>query len=114
MTNGYVALNRVFAVGNRTTNLDRLLRGEGQDPNWFCCADGTVLSVIAGGGTYCSPKGDSGPYSAVEVWWPGQPEPTGYVPVDEVRAYVEEHGGIVAVGATEAEARTVASDLGAA
>jgi hypothetical protein len=69
-------------------------------PNWFECADGTRLSVVAGGGTYCTPRPEfgadpeySGPFTAVEVWWPDAGEPEGFVDVDLVKAFVAEHGG---------------------
>ena len=90
--------------------------------NRITCADGFSLSVIAGYGTYCSPRpGDddgvaedySGPYTLVEVGYPSQrPEPWdgrwsercddpeeptssvyGYVPVEWVRDLIESHGG---------------------
>lgn len=109
------ALLAIFDRGNRTLNLERLRRGEGMDPNWFRCADGTEISVVAGGGTYCSPRPGyggvptdySGPFAAVEVWWPGADEPTGWVPVVEVIDFVREHGGAVAVASTQEEVRRV-------
>ena len=79
------------------------------------CADGFMMSVIAGGGAYSSPRyNDPGPYSHVEVGFPSErPEPwddmwEGYldggsidptesvypwVPIDDVRALVASHGG---------------------
>lgn len=98
------ALEDVIAHGNRTLNLDKLRRGEGVGPNWFRCADGTVLSIIAGGGAYSLPKED-GPFTHVEVWWPGDDEPSGYVEVERVRHYVEAHGGVRAVASDERAAR---------
>lgn len=98
------ALEAVFADGNRTLDMARIRAGGGFGPNWFRCADGTALSVIAGGGTYCSPRRDSGPFDEVEVWWPETDEPTWHVPVEVVRAFVAQHGGVVGVGASEAEA----------
>lgn len=91
------SLERIFAEGNRTFDIDRIGRGEGYGPNWVRCGDGTVISVVAGGGTYCSPRQDFGPFVAVEVWWPDADEPTGHVPVEEVRAFVAQHGGVVSV-----------------
>lgn len=102
---GDEALERVFAEGNRTSNIDRLRSGDGYGPNWFRCADGTVLSVIAGDGTWCDPFQGRGPFTAVEVWWPGEDEPEGQVAVDRIRDFVRTHGGIVGVGRTEADAR---------
>ena len=79
-------LEHIIANGNRTSDPDKIrsLRGA----NKIRCADGFEMSVIAGEGTYCSPRPDrygligdvpgdyAGPYSAVEVGFPSQrPEP---------------------------------------
>jgi len=68
-------------------------RPQGQTPNRITCADGFTISVIAGPGTYCTPrpalldglpdglvsnapKDYPGPYAAVEVGYPSvRPEP---------------------------------------
>lgn len=102
------ALDRVLARGNR---------GVGSDypSSKITCADGFTLSVIAGGGTYCTPRpsllpGESdglcsnvgsdypGPYTEVEVGFPSaRPEPWGQwqewaedtaEPTDTVYGYV--------------------------
>ena len=74
------------------------------------CADGFELSVIAGFAAYCTPRpgyGDvprdyRGPYTAVEVMPLNAPMPegwrndggiAGWVPVEDVRALIESHGG---------------------
>ena len=80
------------------------------------CADGTQLSVIAGYGAYCSPRPGweresgglvaddyPGPYVSVEVmplnvpmpdgWGDGIDSVAGWIPVDDVRAFIELHGG---------------------
>lgn len=97
----------------------------GKPSNHLVCTDGFKLSVVAGDGTYCSPRpsdygfGDvpgtyEGPYTAVEVGFPSaRPEPWdqwsewcenpedptatvyNYVPVDAVRALIAHHGGLV-------------------
>jgi hypothetical protein len=75
------------------------------------CASGLSLSVQAHYGAYCTPSGDVGPYTRVEVGYPSQmvPElmewcenpsiPTetvyGQVPVEVVEAIVDKHGGVV-------------------
>lgn len=78
-------LEQIIAHGNRTLSIARIQAGEGRDlPNWIVCADGFKLSVIAGGGAYCSPhpgiddapEDYPGPYAAVEVGYPSEkPEP---------------------------------------
>lgn len=75
-------LDQIVAHGNRSLGL----RPDGD--NIIRCADGYELSVIAGEGTYCSPRPDRygvlgdapgdypGPYTAVEVGFPSvRPEP---------------------------------------
>ena len=74
-------------------------------------ADGASLSVQAGGGFYCSPRDDKGPYAKVEVGFPSQKPPEawkefaedwdnptntvyGYVPLSMVMLYIGAHGGI--------------------
>lgn len=75
------------------------------------CRDGLSFSAQANQMTYCSPRNNVGPYTAVEIGFPsemvdefmqyaGTPEtPTetvyGWVPVEVVEAVVEKHGGII-------------------
>jgi hypothetical protein len=105
---GYTAreqLVRVCEQGNRADPMRAIKEGVEWEtgPNWFACADGTVISVIAGWGTWSSPRlgpgGTSddatGPFTAVEVWFDGKDEPEGNVPVTELMEYVREHGGVV-------------------
>jgi hypothetical protein len=103
------ALERIIREGNRSRDLSKL-RARADSPwwwNWLCLADGSRLSVIAGSGAYCAPA-DGGPYVAVEVWWPGDEDPTPQVLVDDVRKYASDHGGVVGVAATEEAARKLA------
>jgi hypothetical protein len=74
------------------------------------CKDGFSLSVQATHGAYCSPRNNTGPWSAVEVGFPSaEPElimsycedpekPTetvyGYVPIRLVEELIENHGGV--------------------
>lgn len=69
---------------------------------------GDTLSVQASRGHYCSPRGDKGPYTAVEVWWSGnrcprtlRPHqqkgddgPLGWVPVADVNLWIARRGGL--------------------
>lgn len=57
------------------------------------CADGTTISVQASRNHYCSPKNDEGPWTSVEIWVDGEVRPRGWVPVAEVEALIERHGG---------------------
>jgi len=70
------------------------------------CTDGAVLSVQASSLHYCSPRDDHGPYQSVEVGYPTSPPPPswdryqdgenpvwGFVPVNLVRQFIEDHGG---------------------
>lgn len=73
------------------------------------CADGFQMSVQVGACHYCSPRADTGPWSAVEVGFPSErderlmpyaeddSDPTdtvyGWVPVDVVVDVVNAHGG---------------------
>ena len=71
------------------------------------CADGTSLSVQASRNHYCSPRDDFGPYTEVEVWniecdnevevlefeYNGE-EPSAYVDINSVVAYIDRHGGL--------------------
>jgi len=90
-----VSVEQIIAAGNRG-HADR----QGPSNNKLRCADGFTVSVIAGGGTYCTPRprlcvprfGECplpadkalgevectypGPYAAVEVGFPSErPEP---------------------------------------
>lgn len=104
-------LESIIRAGNRE-------RRRPQGANVIRCQDGFEISVIAGYGTYCSPRlaiDDAppwGPFKEVECGYPSErPEPwdqwswyaevsndpTGtvyrYVPVSLVRLLVEIHGG---------------------
>lgn len=97
-------LERIISRGTR----DADYRSTGVS-NGITCVDGFKLSVIAGGGAYCTPR-NSTPYAAVEVGYPSErPEPWeewskyseaedgssvyGYVPVAMVRTLIASHGG---------------------
>src|SRR5690554_4453180 len=110
-------LDTIITHGNRSISPDGI-RG-----NHVVCRDGFEMSVIAGAGTYCTPRPRwpvadpvpadyPGPYTHVEVGYPSQrPEPWdkwaeyaddpeqptdtwyAYVPVEMVRALVAAHGG---------------------
>lgn len=71
------------------------------------CADGTRLSVQASSTHYCTPRSDFGPYTHVEVWRVTAPvtefeydseEPSAYVPIEKVVAFIDNHGGIAPEG----------------
>lgn len=110
------ALQQIFKHGNRFrwNVADKEMR---RGANWFLTGDGTKISVIAGWGTYCSPRPDflgenvgyEGPYATVEAWLPktevtcptcGHTETTDDQPasisVPELLAWIEDHGGLVA------------------
>lgn len=91
-------------------NLDRFDTGS----NHLVCADGFMLSVIAGAGAHTTPRNDSGPYLAVEMGYPSErPEPWaewekyaersddptgtvyGFVPTGMIEALIALHGGEV-------------------
>lgn len=71
------------------------------------CKDGTSISIQASKSHYCEPRTNDGPYSAVEVWcirgdnvgpitefeYDDQ-EPSGYVPIEQVVLFLDNHGGI--------------------
>ena len=75
------------------------------------CADGFTMSVQADDFTYCLPRNDKGPYTAVEIGFPSEYEeliidwaedkasPTdtvyGYVPAHIVSLVLAKHGGMV-------------------
>lgn len=94
---------RIFERGNRQRPAlkDGTYQRYETGPNWFRCADGTWLSVIAGWGTYCAPRpmftapdDFAGPFVAVEAWFVGDVDPTPGVPAATIWAYVNEHGGL--------------------
>ena len=73
------------------------------------CKDGLIFSAQASEYTYCSPRENIGPWTAVEIGFPSEKvcefmeyaetpkNPTetvyGWVPVEVVEAVVEKHGG---------------------
>ena len=75
------------------------------------CVDGFTMSVQADDFTYCAPRNNEGPYTAVEVGFPSEHEeliidwaeddssPTetvyGYVPSHIVSLVLAKHGGMV-------------------
>ena len=75
------------------------------------CSDGFAMSVQADEFTYCSPRNNAGPYTAVEIGFPSEYEeliidwaedkasPTqtvyGYVPSHIVSLVLAKHGGMV-------------------
>jgi len=95
-------------------------REETPDDSWvkirpaIICKDGLRLSVQASIGHYCVPRTNKGPYSHVEVGFPSKVPPKswaeyfdgtfsrktakhsvyGYVPVEVVQEWINEHGGI--------------------
>ena len=103
---------------NTATRLQQHLQTECKElmPGYFSkekaqtlhCNDGTTLSVQASETHYCLPRDNFGPWHAVEVWCiNGMPsdnnavtefeydhqEPSGYVPVDAVVKFIDNHGG---------------------
>jgi hypothetical protein len=94
---------------------DHFDKYEGPVRPHIVCANGTRLSVQASRAHYCTPKDDTGPWSAVEVWcveaWTGRPirptsfkptafgrggpdDPYGYVAVSAVNRFIKRHGGV--------------------
>jgi len=69
------------------------------------CTDGTIISVQASSGHYCSPKSDEAfAYSAVEILIDKPNDPEGYNRSNKVQTWVKpnellelinEHGGII-------------------
>jgi hypothetical protein len=106
-------LAAIIAHGNRSYRSYRSAEPYQRGPNWFKTGDGSKISVIAGWGTYCRPRPDwptewggvaadyAGPYRAVEAWLPGHDDPE-EIDVDDLRAWIAEHGGLVA-GPTDSE-----------
>lgn len=80
------------------------------------CTDGFTMSVQASSSHYCIPRKDGeGYYSAVEVGYPYETTPElfeysagggvyGYVPIDEVQAICDKHGGIAGADFSNDEA----------
>ena len=72
---------------------------------FITCADGVTLSVQASETHYCEPRDNKGPYTEVEVWCIRnctapvtqfeyeEDEPSGYVPIEKVAAFIDQHGG---------------------
>lgn len=94
---------RIFERGNRPNLMaDVPMSRFRSDPNWFRCGDGTELSIIAGWGTYCSPRPGftdgidhdySGPYTSVEAWLEGADDPEN-ISAEDLWAYLDSHGGV--------------------
>jgi hypothetical protein len=105
-------INSPSKMNNTTANLQDIL---GYKPSKYGykdtaphirCKDGTTLSVQASRIHYCSPKSDKGPYKTVEVWcidskketipFTYDPQsPAGYVPIEDVVAFIDSCGGMV-------------------
>ncbi len=58
------------------------------------CKDGTIYSVQASAGHYCSPRDNVGPWSTFEVWPEHRKGPIGWVPRDQVNRWIHRHGGL--------------------
>lgn len=72
------------------------------------CADGFIFSMQASEGHACQPRNDTGPWTAVEVYFSHRASPRpkrgwgrspsggvdGCVPLDMVAALVDAHGGL--------------------
>lgn len=77
------------------------------------CADGASVSIQAGRHTYCTPRDDYGPYTAIEAGFPTERPPDswfsymdgddadptqtvyGYMPIVLVAEFINAHGGMV-------------------
>ena len=66
------------------------------------CADGATISVQASHFHFCTPRGDRGPYTHVEVWLATAPvtefdysdeNPSAFVPIEKVVEFIDNHGG---------------------
>lgn len=120
-----MTLEQIISTGNMArlvADVEANLRKRAAMPSkQIRCADGFTMSVIAGCGTYCTPRPDwfndvpadyAGPYTEVEVGYPSErPEPWevwseyaevafaptetiySFVPVELVRQLVAAHGG---------------------
>lgn len=71
------------------------------------CVDGAHASIQASETHYCTPQDNHGPYTHVEIWCIGdignipithfeydENEPSAYVPIEAVAAFLDDHGGI--------------------
>ncbi len=71
------------------------------------CVDGVTASIQASETHYCFPRENVGPYTAVEIWCIkgtdtttitqfeyDSEEPSGYVPIEAIVAFLDAHGGI--------------------
>lgn len=71
------------------------------------CVDGAHASIQASETHYCSPQNNIGPYTHVEIWCIddignipvtqfeySEDEPSAYVPIEAVAAFLDDHGGI--------------------
>jgi hypothetical protein len=65
--------------------------------NAILCADGTIISVQASSGHYCSPRTDHPDkgYGSVEIRIDDK-EPLGWVPAAQLMEYIALHGGAIA------------------
>ena len=74
---------------------------------WVQCKDGESLSVQAGGMLYSTPREDHAKFTHVEVGYPtatvpdswleygdGNDEIFGYIPIEMVVDYINDHGGV--------------------
>lgn len=76
------------------------------------CADGASVSIQAGGGVYCTPRDNHGPYTHIEAGFPSVEPPAswcvyaedasdlcgtvyGYMPYGCVDEFINIHGGMV-------------------
>jgi hypothetical protein len=63
------------------------------------CKDGTLYSVQASDGHYCSPNDNTGPWTAFEVWGRNKDGrsistyPKGWVKKDTINGWIHRHGG---------------------
>ncbi len=69
---------------------------------YVVCTDNVTLSVQASETHYSIPRDNEGPYTHVEVWCVSAPvtefeysneEPSGYVPIESVVKFIDNHGG---------------------
>lgn len=105
------AILNMGEVSKHTLALDNTLTAEYKPPRpRIVCMDGTTLSVQASAFTYCTPRDNVGPYTAVEVGYPSRKfeqlmpwaedpsDPTGtiygFVPVEVVNEVIASCGGI--------------------
>lgn len=98
---------------NTIDKMQELLKGNAMQLNGYSykppidrmvCVDGTTLSVQASETAYSTPRSNTGPYTEVEVWCISNPDvtefeysaddPAGYVPIKQVAAFIDRHGGL--------------------